>query len=1149
MPKKFKEHKSLDLRKITTEIYKYWEKKNIYNEVQKKFEEFLLKKKYKTDSSFLFVLYEGPPSLNGSPGIHHILARTIKDIFCRYNTLKGMKVFRKSGWDTHGLPIELNVEKKIGITKNDIGKKISVEKYNNICKDLVKSSMKEWILFTKKMGYWIDEKKFFITYSTKYIESVWWLIKNLYNKNLIYKGYTIQPYSPAAGTGLSYHELNIPGAYKKVEQLSPFVKFKSIKNTLPKKFQNILGNIYFIVWTTTPWTLPSNTALAIENDANYVLIRIYNYTFSKEENFIISENSINNIFSIDKYYKVVKSSDINLENKINNKHPYLLIFKFKGKDILNSKYEQLLSWYKPIPNNNNSFTIFSGDFVNSKDGTGIVHISPTFGVEDFMLSNKYNIPSILINKKNILCPLVDFHGKFDDSLPYNFGGKYIKKEFDTKKKQNDFLVDKEIILLLENINRIFKTEKYKHFYPHCWRTEKPIIYYPLNSWFMKTEKIKNKMILLNNKIKWHTYSTSENNRFNSWINNIKDWNLSRSRFWGTPLPIWRTLKGDEEIVIGSLKELFIEIKQSIKYGFMKNNNLFKDFSLEDMSDYNYKKIDLHMHNLDKIILVSPIGGKPMFRESDVIDVWFDSGSMPYAQFHYPFENKNYIDKNILFPSDFISEGIDQTRGWFFTLHAISCSLFNSISYKNVIPTGLILDINGHKMSKSKGNSINPFDLINNYGPDAIRWYIILNSNPYDNLKFDINGIKIVTKKFFRTLYNIYSFFVLYANIDGFLYKEKDNINNYTNLDFWIISELNILIKKSDKYYYNYNPTKVARLVNVFVLNKLSNWYVRLCRRRFWKTEYTKNKIAAYQVLYTCLISIIKIISPIIPFLSEKFFLDLNNITNKEHCKSVHLSSYPKYKKCFINKKLQYIMSFVQSIVTMILSMRRKNNIKIRQPLQEAMILIPKNKEIRDYLKKFTKIILKETNIKKITFPNSYEKLELSKNVKPNYKYIGPKFGNNVKKVCELINKLTQDDIKNIEKKHKIYLDGKYLISIKDLKITTKFVKEWEVSFNDNFTIALNLKITNFLKEEGIVREFIRNVQILRKKYKLNVSEKIFLYINTIKELESILKKNKNFICKETLSINIISRKVNNGIIINLLGKKIHLDICIFNTKY
>ncbi|WP_185863694.1 isoleucine--tRNA ligase [Blattabacterium cuenoti] len=1138
MSRIFREYKKLNLNQITMEISQYWKTHKIFQNRSS----FSKEKK-----EISYILYEGPPSLNGNPGIHHILTRTIKDIFCRYHALKGKKVFIKAGWDAHGLPVELNVEKEMGITKNDIGKKISIEKYNHFCKNFVNKSLKKWKLFTEKIGYFIDLDNSFITYNAKYIESVWWLIKKLYDQNLIYKGFTIQPYSPAAGTGLSYHELNMPGTYKEVKQLSPFLKFKAIKSTLPEKFKNILGDVYFISWTTAPWTIPSNTALAFGKNIDYILVKTYNpHTFLKE-NIVFSEKSIHKVLLSHQFYPVSSSIEFDIYDKKNHKIPYVIIEKFKGKELIFSKYEQLLPWFKPYYNEKNAFQIIEGEFVNVNEGTGIVHISPTFGMDDFIIAKKYNIPPMLVlNKENRPVPLVDFQGKFLENFPHGFSGKYVKDEFNTN-QEKFFSVDQEIILFLEKEQKIFRTEKHIHFYPHCWRTEKPILYYLLNSWFIKTTEMKETMIRLNQKIQWYPDFTGKK-RFDSWLKNTKDWNFSRSRYWGSPLPIWRTKTGDEEIVVGSMKELFLEIQKSIRYGFM-SKNVFKDFILDDMSDNNYNKIDLHKHILDKIILVSS-KGYPMKRESDLIDVWFDSGAMPYAQFHYPFENKEYIDQNLLFPADFISEGIDQTRGWFFTLHTISSLLFNSIAYKNVVSTGLVLDQNGRKMSKSKGNTINPFDLINNYGPDAIRWYIIFNSEPWDNLKFNINEVYTVMKKFFGTLYNIYSFFVLYANIDGFSYKEKENFDYYTGLDFWILSELNSLVQKTDDYYSNYNPTKAARLISSFVIDKLSNWYIRLCRRRFWKEKYTKNKISAYQILYKCLIVVAKLISPITPFFSEKLYVDLNSVTEKEETKSIHLTSFPSYDSNFINKTLENRMLWIQKIITMVFSIRKKNRIKIRQPLQKLLILVS-NKNMRFQLEQSSEILFQEANVKEIEFPSSYKNLEFIKHIKPNYKSLGPKFGNKIQSISDSIKKFSQEKIKEIEKNKTCVFfmeEEKVLLSLEDVKISTEYIKGWSVLFDTKFTIALDLRITDLLWEEGFIRELIRHIQKFRKNRKYDVTERILVYVSFKgnydfkNKVQIILQKKKDLICKETLSLDVLLQE-------NITGDEEKVEKIYFEEKF
>ncbi|WP_185868404.1 isoleucine--tRNA ligase [Blattabacterium cuenoti] len=1115
MLKKFREYKKLDIKKITEEIFQYWKKNKI---ILRSFRNLYQKKCRK------YVLYEGPPSLNGEPGVHHMLSRTIKDIFCRFHALKGNNVFRKAGWDTHGLPVEIAIEKKIGINKNHIGKKISIKKYNDLCYKFVKQSLKKWISFTEKIGYWIDTENAYITCNAKYIESVWSLIKKLHDKNFLYKGYTVQPYSPSAGTGISYNELNMQGAYRKVIQPSPFLKFKSIKKSLPEKFKNIKEDIYLVSWTTTPWTLPSNTALAVGNNIYYVLIKTYNKNTHKKELLILSKQSIHHVLISKKYYEVFKENELDL--CYDGKIPFLIINEFKGKELFNSKYEQLLPWFLPYYNKDHAFKIVNGDFIKEKEGTGIVHIAPTFGMDDFSLSKQYNIPLMLVlNEKNQPIPLVDLQGRFLNILPFGFGGKYIKNEYDPYGIQKTS-VDDEMISFLKKNNCILRTEMYSHFYPYCWRTEKPIFYYPLNSWFLSTTKIKEKIILLNKTIKWHP-SFIGNKRFHSWLQNLKDWNLSRSRYWGTPIPIWTTQEGDEKKVIGSIKQLYSEIQKSIDKGFMKIN-IFKDFILDDMSNENYENINLHKHIVDKIILVSS-KGKPMKRESDVIDVWFDSGSMPYAQIHYPFENKEMIDNKLLFPCDFISEGIDQTRGWFFTLHTISSMVFDTIAYKNVVCTGLVLDKYGQKMSKSKGNSINPFDLLEKYGPDAIRWYIVYNSPQWENLKFNLDGIDSSIKKFFVTWFNVYKFFSLYANIDGFSHKKEKQIilKDCTILDLWILSELNTMIKKTNESYKIFNPHQSARLIFYFVLNQLSNWYVRLCRRRFWKEEYSKNKECAYRILYYCLINISKISSPIIPFFSERMYVDLRIPYEEKELISVHLSDFPKYDNQFINKRLEKNMLFIQQIVGMIFSLRKKNNIKIKQPIKKGLIFIynpnhlPKKKELNE----LEGILLKESNVKKIDFITNFQKLEMEKNIKPNYKVLGPKFRNKTNKISKIINQFTQKEIEKIEKNQSIFipLEGeKISISLEDVIIISTPYKNWSILKGKNMTVALDLRISHHLEEEGFIREFIRNIQILRKQNNYHVVDRIVLFVQ-VKDFtyKSFIKQNQPLICKEILAKKIL----------------------------
>lgn len=1124
----FKEYKKLNFKILTEDIRRYWE-------INKIFQKSISTRK----SNHSYTFYEGPPSANGMPGIHHVMSRMIKDIICRYKTLKGKQVQRKAGWDTHGLPVELSVEKELGIVKEDIGKKISIEDYNKICKSSVMRYTSLWNKLTSLIGFWLDINNPYITYETKYMESIWWLIKQLYQKGLLYKGYKVQPYSPSAGTGLSSHELNLPGTYKDITDISITVQFKSKIETLPKKLQNISKNIYFLAWTTTPWTLPSNTALAVGANIEYAIIITYNqYTFFPIC-VILAKNLIYKHF-LDKYFLVTDIQEYKNYQKFDKKIPYLIIDVFNGKEIFGCRYEQLLPWAFPSQNINNAFQVVLDDFVNIDEGTGIVHIAPTFGIEDSIIAKKYNIPSMLVlDNNNYYSPLVDLQGRFLKILPKNFAGRYIKNEYSKVKQINKSSIDIEIAILLKSENKVFKTEKYKHSYPHCWRTEKPILYYPLNAWFIKTTSIKKRMIELNNTIQWIPKSTGER-RFGNWLENINDWNLSRSRYWGIPLPIWRTKEGDEEYVIGSIAELISKIEKSVEKGFMTTNP-FKNFIIGNMSKENYEQIDLHKHILDKIVLVSS-SGKFMKRESDLIDVWFDSGAMPYASLHYPFENQDYIDNKISFPADFIAEGVDQTRGWFYTLHAISCMLFDSVAFKNVISHGLVLDKFGHKMSKSKGNTINPFDVLEIYGPDATRWYMISNSLSWENLKFDLEGIEQVRRKFFNTLYNTYSFFVLYANIDKFQYKEKDiPIKDRDDIDRWILSELHILIQQVDHYYTNYNPTKSARVISDFVINNLSNWYVRFSRRRFWKGEYTKDKISAYQTLYICLLTVSKLASPIAPFFMDQLYQDLNMPVKKENFESVHLAYFPNYDYTIIDNKLGNCMEVTKQIISMVFSLRKKEKIKVRQPLQKLMILSTNN--ITDlHLENVFHWIKQETNIKEINFldPKKFSKV-LVKYIKPNYKILGPRLGKKIKKIAKIIDKFTQEDIENFEQKkvYKIFIDNEYVdILLNEVDIITKNIKDWSVSSINGLTIALDINLTDILKQEGLVRSLINYIQKLRKEKGFHVTDKIIIYINGPLILQKVIENNKFYICAETLASNLLlNYKIDNNIFFNIEGHK------------
>ena len=985
----FREYNQLNLTKIHKEILSSWNSNCIFNssiDIRKDNKE--------------FTFYEGPPSANGQPGIHHVIARTIKDLFCRYKTLKGFKVNRKAGWDTHGLPVELGVEKELNITKDDIGNKISIQEYNDACRSAVMRYKTSWEKITSEMGYWVDMKNPYITYHNKYIESVWWLLSKIHEKNLLYKGYTIQPYSPKAGTGLSTHELNQPGCYRKVKDTSATAQFKIINDSAAEfLFKLTCNDIFFLAWTTTPWTLPSNTALAVGKDIDYCLIETINRYTNRPITIILAKQLFNNYFNIKNNNLKIKDYDGG------DKLPYKILSEFKGSDLDELRYEQLFKYAKPT--NGDCFKVITADFVTTESGTGIVHLAPSFGADDNIVAKQKGIGSLtLVNKS----------GKFVKEVS-DFAGMYVKNEFyDNEENAPELSVDVQITIKLKKENRCFKSEKYEHSYPHCWRTDKPILYYPLDSWFIKTTDYKARMKELNSTINWKPKSTGKG-RFGNWLDNLVDWNLSRSRFWGIPIPIWRTEKGDEEICIGSIKQLKQEIEKSISKGFMKTNPLEK-FENENFTDENYKTFDLHRPHVDNIILVSK-NGYPMKRELDLIDVWFDSGAMPYAQLHYPFENKLLFENN--FPADFIAEGVDQTRGWFFTLHAISTILFDSVAYKNVISNGLVLDKNGNKMSKRLGNSIDPFKMLNDHGADATRWYMISNAQPWENLRFDEDGIKEVKRKLFGTLYNTYSFFALYANIDGFTHQEvKINSRKRTEIDRWIISELNSLIQLVEIYYDDYEPNRAARAIQEFVLNKLSNWYVRLSRRRFWKEDYNNNKISAYQTLYECLEKIAIISSPIAPFFMDQLFLDLNHHT--ENYKSVHLTDFPKLSKELIDPSLERRMRLAQNITSLCLSLRKREKIRVRQPLSKIMVPVL-DKDMEKDINQVSEVVLSEINVKKIEYIDSNSNY-LTKKIKPNYKVLGPKYGKDIKLIASTLSRFNNTDIKNLEitKSHTINKD-------------------------------------------------------------------------------------------------------------------------------
>ena len=1079
---KFNEQSSIDYYKVSKEIISYWNSNNIFE-----------KSISSRSEDKIFPFYEGPPSANGMPGIHHVMARTIKDIFCRYKTLKGYRVYRKGGWDTHGLPVELQVEKNLGITKDDIGNKISVEKYNEECKVAVMQFKEAWEELTESIGYWLDIDDAYITFKNNYIESIWWSLKELYKKGLLYKGYTIQPYSPAAGTGLSSHELNMPGAYKNIKDTSLTAQFKIQKN---KKSQEIIGDsdCYFLAWTTTPWTLPANNGLAVGEKIKYNLIETFNKYTESKINVIIAEKCIEKFFDSNN----LKTSEELIFDKQNL--PYKILKTFKGKDLIGFDYDQLLPYVKA---EKPAFTVVSGDFVTTDEGTGIVHISLTFGSDDFYVSKKNNLPGIFVkNDKNEDVPIVDKSGKFVKEI-IDFAGLQVKAFSDVE----GLTTDEQISIKLKKENKAFDVKKYEHSYPHCWRTDKPILYYPLESWFINSTKLKDDFINKNKDINWQPESTGTG-RFGNWLENLVDWNLSRSRFWGTPLPIWRTKDGKDEICIGSINELKSEIKKSVDLGFMKNN----------ISD----NIDLHRPFVDEIILASK-EGSPMYRETDIIDVWYDSGSMPFAQYHYPFENKDVFEK--MFPAKFIAEGVDQTRGWFFTLHAISIMLFGKVSYENVISNGLVLDKDGNKMSKRLGNAIDPFEVIKKFGPDATRLYMVINSNPWDNLKFDIDGISEILRKFFGTLNNTYNFFALYANIDGFTGNEKlIPYEKRSYEDKWIISKLNSLIKFVEDKLDNYDPTKSSRQINKFINDDLSNWYIRLNRKRFWKGDLTQDKLMAYQTLLECLYKISIISSPFIPFYSEKLFKNLNafNISNSE---SVHLLEFPKVDNERISEVLERKMSYAQSISSLVHSIRKKEKIRVRQPLSKISIPM-KSLDMENEIKDVEKIILSEINVKEIEYVHDNSKV-FTKKIKPNYKELGSIHGKNMKIVAERISSMTQDEITQLEKDESINfeLDGglKLDLLLNQVEILFGQIEGKQVASNDTFTIALDISIDNDLLAEGVSREFINKIQNQRKEIKLEVTDKIEIYIsNHSKEINSFLLKHKDFICNETQSINLIT---------------------------
>lgn len=1087
---KYTEYKHLNLPQIGRDVAQFWDEKAI-------FAKSLEIREGKTP----FVFYEGPPSANGVPGIHHVMARAIKDIFCRYKTLKGYEVQRKAGWDTHGLPVEIGVEKKLGITKEDIGKTISVEEYNRECRSEVMKYTDLWDDLTKQMGYWVDLKHPYITYKNTYIESVWWLLQQLYSKGMLYKGYTIQPYSPAAGTGLSTHELNQPGCYKNVKDNTLVAQFKVVRNEASEfLFQNAHGSVYFLAWTTTPWTLPSNTALAIGKKIDYVEVATFNPYTSTPITVILGKD----LFA--KYFPE-KNAELNMEDfKEGDKNiPFRILREFKGADIEGLRYEQLMPYVQVT--DGDAFRVISGDFVTTEDGTGIVHIAPSFGADDFKVAKQNGMGSLtLVNKQ----------GRFVDEMG-EFAGRFVKPEYDTAyDPKTSVAVDVDIIVKLKKENLAFKSEKYEHSYPHCWRTDKPILYYPLDSWFVRTTAYKDRMIELNKTINWKPEATGTG-RFGNWLENLVDWNLSRSRYWGIPLPIWTSEDREEQICIGSVEELQGEIEKSIEAGFMSKNPL-ANYVVGDFSEANYDTFDLHRPYADEIVLCSPSGRK-MFREPDLIDVWFDSGSMPYAQLHYPFENQEVFKKN--YPADFIAEGVDQTRGWFFTLHAIATMCFDSVAFKNVVSNGLVLDKNGNKMSKRLGNGVDPFETIAKYGPDATRWYMISNSQPWDNLKFDPEGIGEIQRKFFGTLYNTYSFFSLYANIDGFTYKEAEiPISKRPEIDRWILSELHSLIKDVDAFYGDYEPTKAARAIQVFVDEHLSNWYVRLCRRRFWKGDYTEDKISAYQTLYTCLVNLAKLASPIAPFFSERLYKDLNEVSGKETAISVHLTDFPLVNQVYIDADLEERMELAQRICSMVLSLRKRSNLRVRQPLQKIMIPIL-DIRFKSQIEAVSNLILSEVNIKEIEFLT--ETGILSKKIKPNFKTLGPKYSKLMKQIATFVGAFSQEDIQLLEKNGSCstLLEGEDVeILLSDVEISTEDIPGWVVANEGSLTVALDTHLSETLKEEGLARELVNRLQNIRKEKGFEVTDNVLIKIERKVDIDTAIENNYDYICTETLALKI-----------------------------
>ena len=1136
MSKKFTEYSQLNLSEVNKEVLKKWDENDVFS-----------RSMTEREGHPSFVFYEGPPSANGMPGIHHVMARTIKDTFCRFKTMKGFQVKRKAGWDTHGLPVELGVEKALGITKEDIGKTISVAEYNKHCRTDVMKFTKEWTDLTHKMGYWVDLENPYITYDNRYIETLWWLLKQLYGKGLLYKGYTIQPYSPAAGTGLSSHELNQPGCYRDVKDLTVVGQFK-MKNPKPEMAE--WGTPYFIAWTTTPWTLPSNTALCVGPKIDYVAVQTYNAYNGEKITVVLAKPLLYAHFN--KKAEGMALEDYKPGDKL---IPFKVVGEYKGTDLVGMEYEQLIPWVKPVETaedgswkeaSDKAFRVIPGDYVTTEDGTGIVHIAPTFGADDANVARAAGIPSLfMINKKGETRPMVDLTGKFYlmDELDETFvnecidvekykeyQGRWVKNaydpqftvdgKYDEKAAQAAESLDVYICMMLKQSGLAFKMEKHVHNYPHCWRTDKPVLYYPLDSWFIRSTAAKDRMIELNKTINWKPESTGTG-RFGKWLENLNDWNLSRSRYWGTPLPIWRSEEG-EELCIGSVEELYNEIEKSVAAGFMAENPYKKlGFVPGEYSKENYDKIDLHRPYVDDIVLVSA-SGKPMKRESDLIDVWFDSGAMPYAQLHYPFENKEIVDNRSYYPADFIAEGVDQTRGWFFTLHAIATMVFDSVAYKNVISNGLVLDKNGNKMSKRLGNAVDPFGAIEKFGSDPLRWYMITNSSPWDNLKFDTDGVDEVRRKFFGTLYNTYSFFALYANVDGFTYAEADvPVAERPEIDRWILSLLNSLIKDVDACYNDYEPTKAGRLITDFVNDNLSNWYVRLNRKRFWGSSMSADKLSAYQTLYTCLETVAKLMAPIAPFYADRLYMDLISVTGRDNVVSVHLANFPVADESLINTELEARMQMAQDVTSMVLALRRKVNIKVRQPLQCIMIPVVDEDQKR-HIEAVKDLIMSEVNVKEVRFVEGASGV-LVKKVKCDFKKLGPKFGKQMKAVAAAVSEMSQEAIAELEKngKYTFQLDGgEAVVEATDVEIFSEDIPGWLVANEGKLTVALEVTVTEELKREGIARELVNRIQNIRKDSGFEVTDKIRVEIEQQEFVLPALKSFADYIASQTLAVEI-----------------------------